>query len=234
MVSIMKILAADTTTSICSVAVCGEDRILAETFVDCGRTHTERLIMTIDWALAEAALTLQDIDALAVTVGPGSFTGLRVGVAAFKGLALGRNLPLISVPTLDAMARQGALFDGCLCPLIDAKMHEVFGAVYRYQAGVRTKLTDDIVAPVERLLELAGAPTLVLGDGAAVYAQRIRACSPQTTFAPRECSLLRASTVAAEAAALLERGISTDPAAVSPVYLRKSQPEEKRDKAASP
>lgn len=233
MVPIMKLLAADTTTSICTVAVCDANRVLAETFVECGRTHTERLVMTVDWALSETGLRLQELDALAITVGPGSFTGLRVGIAAFKGLALGKSLPLVGVPTLDAVARQGALFNGLVCPLIDAKMGEVFGAVYRYQDGKREKLTQDMVAPVERVLECTHEPTLFLGDGAALYRARILTACGRAIFAPPECSLLRASAVAAEAADLLELGISTDAAAVTPVYLRKSQPEEKRDKAVN-
>ena len=96
----MIIVAGDTSTSINTVAVCRDDAILAETVVDCGRTHAERLLDTITWVLGEAAMSLNQVDALAISTGPGSFTGLRVGLATWKGLALGQDLPLVGVPTL--------------------------------------------------------------------------------------------------------------------------------------
>ncbi len=230
----MNILAVDTTTSICAVGVCRGERLLAETIVDCGRTHTERLVMTVDWVLSETSLSLDDLDALAVTVGPGSFTGLRVGVAAMKGLALGKRLPLVPVPTLDAMTRLGAFHDGCVCPVLDAKMGEVFGAVYRFAEGKRTKATEDLVVPVEQLLEHVEDTTTFLGDGTAVYGDRIRAGVRHARFAPSLCAVPRASAVALEAAALLEQGVSTNPSEVAPVYLRKSQAEQNRDQALAP
>lgn len=222
----MLILAADTSTSINTVALCAENRILAETTVDCGRAHSERLIETIDWVLREAGVALRGVDLLAISSGPGSFTGLRVGVAAFKGLALAAELPLVAVPTLDALMRHALSCEGVVCPLIDARMKEVFGAAYRVEDQQRQKLTADLVAPVESVLEYAGTAPLVLGDGATVYRERILAKTPGAIFAPPYHANPRASLVAFEAMTLIKSGASTDPAAVSPVYLRKSQAEE--------
>ena len=162
----MKILAGDTSTSINTVAVCDSGRILAETFVDCGRGHAERLLDTVDWALAEAHLTFDDIDALAISAGPGSFTGLRVGVATWKGLAFGKNLPLVAVPTLDAMARLAGLYGGAVLPLLDARMGEVFGAAYRFGPDGRMKLTEDRACPVEELFVGLEGRVGVFGPGA--------------------------------------------------------------------
>lgn len=227
----MKILAADTSTAINTVAVCANGRLLAETIVECGRSHAERLLATVDWVLAEAGLELGDLDALAISIGPGSFTGLRVGTATWKGLAFAQKLALAAVPTLDAMTRLGAFRDVVVCPLLDARMGEVFGAVYRFDGARRTKLTADMVCPVETILEEVSEAAVFLGDGAAVYRDRILAKVPEAVFVEPLCSVPRASAVAGEAACLLAQGVSTDAAQVSPIYLRKSQAEENRDQA---
>ena len=224
----MKILAADTSTSILSVALCEGDRAIAETVVDCGRSHAERMLATVDWVLSEAGVTLRDVDALAVSAGPGSFTGLRVGVATWKGLALAADLPLIAVPTLDALARVVPIDTGLVCPLLDAKMGEVFGAVYEVCRGAAAKVREDMAAPVEMLLaELTGAVYLI-GEGATRYRQRIEAALPEAVFVP---GTPRASAVAAEAQAMYSRGCPSDAEKVAPVYLRKSQAEVNRARA---
>jgi tRNA threonylcarbamoyladenosine biosynthesis protein TsaB len=228
----MYILAADTTTSINTVAVVRDDRILAETIVDCGRSHSERLIDTVDWALAEAGLTLEQIDTLAISVGPGSFTGVRVGVAMWKGLAFGRKLPLVPVDTLDAMTHLSAFRDAVVCPLLDAKMGEIFGAVYHFRGGRREKRTEDRVCPVEALLDGLSGEVLFLGEGAVRYRERIVAKLPAAAFLPAHCAVPRAAAVACEALALLAGGVCTDAASVTPVYLRKSQAELNRERIA--
>ncbi|HOZ47862.1 MAG TPA: tRNA (adenosine(37)-N6)-threonylcarbamoyltransferase complex dimerization subunit type 1 TsaB [Candidatus Hydrogenedentes bacterium] len=229
----MKILAADTSTSINTVAVCDGDAVWVETVAQCGRRHSERLIETVHWVLREAGLELRDLDALAISNGPGSFTGLRVGVATWKGLALGAGLPLVAVPTLDALARCAGIYSGDACPVIDAKMGEVFGAFYEFTDGQRMKRTEDRVCPVESLLCEARQHTFVFGDGAERYRERIEACAPSVRFLPKAAGLPRASCVAAEACALLEVGASADPALVAPVYLRKSQAEENRERPST-
>jgi tRNA threonylcarbamoyladenosine biosynthesis protein TsaB len=234
------LLAADTSTRYCTVAVCrmGGDchapvKLLAETVVDRHRLHSERLISTVDWALKEADVTLHALGMLAVSNGPGSFTGLRIGSAAWKGLALACGLPLVAVPTLDAMSRLVPPTDALVVPMLDARMSEVFGAVYRYESGMRRKLTPDMVCPVETLLAAVPRdlelPIIVLGDGTERFADEIRRDCPQAVFMPSPFSMPRASAVAMEAMSMLAAGACTDPGAVSPVYLRKSQPEMVRD-----
>jgi len=226
------LLAADTGTSINTVAVCEgmpglqpAMRILAENVVDCKRLHSERLIETVDWTLKEACITLDDVNVLAIAVGPGSFTGLRIGASTWKGLAYSKNLPLVAVPSLDAMTHLGAFYDATVCPMLDARMKEVYGAVYRFRAGQREKISLDRVCPVEDLLTGLTGPVHVLGDGAAVYEERIRACLPKAVFVSGPCAVPRASCVAQEAFHLLALGVSTDPECVAPDYIRPSQAE---------
>jgi tRNA threonylcarbamoyladenosine biosynthesis protein TsaB len=222
----MIVLAADTTTSINTVAASDDGRVLAETVVECGRKHSERLLSTVEWVLDEAGLSLEDIQLLAVSAGPGSFTGVRIGMAAWKGLAVGLGLPLIAVPTLDAMARTVEdLFDGLVCTLLDAKMGEVYGAVYRTTAGQRVKVRPERACQVERLTAGLEGPTCFVGDGAQVYRARIEASVPGAVFAGPAHLAPRAGAVAAEALAMLAAGAPTDPGDAAPVYLRKSQAE---------
>ncbi len=181
--------------------------------------------------LGQAGLDLKGLDALAISIGPGSFTGLRIGAATWKGLALGAGLPLVAVPTLDAMTRLGAFRDSLVCPLLDAKMGEVFGAVYRFVQGRRTRMTPDQVCAVEDLIGGIEDDILLLGDGAVRYRERIETSVPWADFVDELCSMPRASAVAMEGLMLLEHGTCTDPARVAPVYLRKAQAEENRARA---
>lgn len=225
----MILLAADTATAVNTVAVLRDGRPLAELIVDCGRGHSERLLECVNWTLREAGLQFDDVDALAVSVGPGSFTGVRIGVSAFKGLALARRLPLIPVSTMDALARCAGPCDGLVCPLLDAKMKEVYGALYRQTGSDLEKLKQDAVAPVEFFLEgLEQNEVLFLGDGATLYETRIREALPHARFLPRHLLIPRASAVAAAALDILSAGADNDAALVEPVYLRASQAEQAR------
>ena len=194
--------------------------------MDQARVHCERLLDTVDWVLNQGGISLTEVEALAVSAGPGSFTGLRVGVAAWKGLALAGNLPLVPVPTLDAMARLVPSSQQVVCPVLDAKMGEVFGAVYEVRGETFTKTRADCVGVIEDLL--AGLPenVLFLGDGSVRYRERIVEWMPGAVFAPAHCSVPRAAAVAEQARRLLREGVSSNAADVSPVYLRRSQAEE--------
>ena len=226
----MLVLAADTSTSYLTVAVCDENGIRAETNVQCGRAHSERLIETTQWVIEQAGLTLTDIEALAISIGPGSFTGVRVGVATWKGLAFAANKPLVGVPTLDAMTNLLAVSDGLICPMIDARMQEVFTAQYQFRNGIREKCTPEMVCPVEDILNEGEGPLYLLGDGAMVYRDRILSCAREVIFVAPPCDRPRASSVAFEAMNLMESGVETDPMNVVPVYLRQSQAEINRAK----
>jgi len=228
----MIILSADTATSVNSVAVCKDGQILAESVVTCGRTHAERLLDTVTWVLREAGVALERVDALAISKGPGSFTGLRVGVATWKGLALGRGLPLVGVPTLAALSRVPGPVAGLVCPVLDARMGEVFAAAYQVDSGLREQVLPDCVASIETVAEkLKGRRVTMFGDGVRAYRERIAACLPGIRLLPETFWAPRASAVGCEALEMLLTGCKADPAAVQPVYLRKSQAEQNREEA---
>lgn len=222
----MLILAADTSSPVLSVALADDSRLLAETYVECGRAHSERLLATVDWVMTEAGRSLQDVEAYAVSVGPGSFTGLRIGVAALKGLALAQARPLIGIPTLPVLARAAGMRDGSVCPLLDARMKEVFGAVYSYTLGNRSEVVPMQAVPIESILQQAPPETLFIGAGAHEYADAIRATYPDAAFGHSGLNHPRAAAVAAEAIAALAAGAESDAASVAPIYLRGSQAEE--------
>lgn len=232
------ILAADTSTAIYSVALCNDDRILAETVIDGRRLHSERLLPSVAWLLGEAGLSLSEIELLAISIGPGSFTGLRIGAATWKGLALANDLPLIGVPTLDAMTHLGTPSSATYhAVLLDARMKEVFAAVYQFEGGRRTQVLAEQACSIEAFIAQAselpgfdpGALSLT-GDGAQLYQERLRAAWPGAMIASPMLSVPRASAVALEAMALRDAGVTTDAGLVNPVYLRKSQAEVNRDK----
>ena len=232
------ILAADTSTATNSVALCHDTVVLAETVVAAGRLHSERLIPTIDWLLKEAGLTLAGVELLAVAIGPGSFTGLRIGAATWKGLALANGLPLAGVPTLDAMTRLCPFPPrGYLATVLDARMKEVFAAVYRLDGGERHTVIaplacrpEALAESLEQLPDFDPAALGLVGDGATLYDGYFRERWPDATIAPPSLGVPRASAVAQEALHAIGRGLPTDPAAVTPVYLRKSQAEINREK----
>lgn len=226
------ILAADTSTAANTVAVCRDGQIVAEIVAQSPRLHAERLIGAVDWVLNEAQLDIHAINLLAVAIGPGSFTGLRIGASTWKGLALAAEKPLVAVPTLDALALLAEPHEGTVVAAIDARMGEVYGAVYRFTGGRRERLREDAVLPMAALLDGLIGPVYCVGDGFTVYRAAAEAASCSPIFAPAHLNVPRASAVAAEALALLAAGVPSDGGLVSPVYLRASQAEVNRDKAA--
>jgi tRNA threonylcarbamoyladenosine biosynthesis protein TsaB len=223
------LLAADTGAAVNTIAICRGRAgapgmaVLAEIYAECGRAHSERLLDGMDRVLAEAGADIRDVDVLAIAAGPGSFTGLRIGASAWKGLAYALERPLIAVPSLDAMARLAAAGGGVVCVLLDARMKEVYGAVYRVQEGHPEKTVPDRVCPVEEILDLLEDGALFTGDGALRCREVIEARFPRARFTPPWLAGPRASAVAAEAFALIAAGCPADPALMSPVYLRQFQ-----------
>lgn len=236
----MRILAADTSTLYCSVALCqaGDDvpRVLCETTVSAGRRHSEILLSQTRGLLDAAQLSLNEIDLLAISAGPGSFTGLRVGMATWKGLAFGLRKPLMAVPTLDAMARRIAPSEAIACPMLDARMDEVFAAVYRLRGGFRECLLEPIVAPAWEVIAKIPAGAVVFGDGALRYRNVLENAVARLQIPVPEFHVASAASVAFEAAERLGRGESADASAARPIYLRRPQAEVVREaaRAAAP
>ena len=227
------ILAADTTTEVNTVALTRDDELLAETVVHCRRKHSERLIDTVDWLLKECDHSNSDVDLLAISHGPGSFTGLRIGAATWKGLAFALDKPLIGVPTLDALARLAPIYDGTLLVALDARMGEVFGAFYSIHSGKKEKMGNDLVLPMTALIANQEGPLFCMGDGAWLYRNHILEYVPEAVILSPWQSVPRASAVAIEAYHMQQQGVDMDAARMSPIYLRKSQAEANREMGQS-
>ncbi len=234
----MRILALETGTSACTVAVTDGELVLAELTLQVPRAHSTRLMPLIAQAIADSGLSKQDLDAVVVGVGPGSFTGLRIGLSTAKGLAFALNKPCIGVGTLKAMAYGTGAQIGLVVPMLDAKRGEVFTGVYA--AGDRDPNTWaellppshlSVAALAERLAELRTGLrhtwqfVTVCGDVATKYASDL-GLGEAVRVAPAGALLPRASAVAAVGQALLAQGAPADPDALAPVYLRKSEAEQ--------
>jgi Glycoprotease family. len=233
----MRVLAFDTATAACTVAVASEERVLAELTLQVPRAHSTRLMPLIAQALREAGVDRRELDAIAVGVGPGSFTGLRIGLATAKGLALALDKPVVPVSTLAAAAYGTGAQIGLVVPLFDAKRDQVFSAVYA--AGDRDPATwVEVLGPVnlhvdelvERVRTIrAGMQhtwqfVTLCGDVAETHAPRFGP-DQAVRVAAAGALLPRGSAVAALGLSLLKRGGGVAPDALVPIYLRKSEAE---------
>lgn len=222
----MKILAVDTATRSCSVALTVGDRLAAEMTTTRKETHSRHLMGMIDTVLRTTGMAATDVDGFAVTRGPGSFTGLRIGISTVKGLALASGKPLAGISGLEALARQFPFSTRLICPILDARKGEVYAARYQVTGdGIREVMGERAVPPIEAVSGI-DRPCIFLGDGALLYRDLISENTEAPAwFAPPGFHTLRASIVAFAAGPTLERGDADPPAALTPRYLRKSDAE---------
>jgi tRNA threonylcarbamoyladenosine biosynthesis protein TsaB len=231
----MKILAVDTTATSASVAVCDGSTVLATYTQKNGLTHSETLLPMIEAVLKNLRLTTDDIDMFAVSEGPGSFTGVRIGVAALKGLAFGKNKICVGTSTLDALARNAAGLPGrfLAVPVMDARRSQLYNAGFEYSDGKLTRLCEDRLisaAELEKELESADIPVYFFGDGYAI-AQKLAIPAKATT--PQILILQNGASVAASALAKYESTEAKEgftDLALSPKYLRASQAEREEER----
>ena len=170
----MLVLGIETSTTQGGVAIVGEDRVLYEAVLNVEVTHSERLLPAVDRALAEARISLEALGGIAVSIGPGSFTGLRIGLSTAKGLVYATGLPLAGVPTLEAMAWALPAARWEVCPVLDARKQEVYAALFRHETDGLRRITDDAALAPDDLCRLIRNPTLFLGDGLATYGALLR------------------------------------------------------------
>ena len=223
----MLILAFDTATPVGSVALVDAERTLVARYFDIGLQHSQRLFVEIDQVLALAEIDLDEVDGIAVSIGPGSFTGLRIGLSAAKGLCLAADRALVPVSTLEVLAARLPYARYPVCAMLDARKGEVYAALYDNTAGSPQLLSQPrAVAPDALLEELAAEPTIYTGDGAYAYQARIAALGLCALLAPAHCARPEAGTLGRLALTRLQ----TDPAhglrgsqmaALEPQYLRK-------------
>lgn len=216
----MLILALETTTPAGSVALVAEDRVLVSRYFDVGLQHGQLLFAEIDGALQVAGRSFGDLSAISVSIGPGSFTGLRLGLSAAKGFCLAGDLPLVAVSTLEALAGRLPYARHPVCPMLDARRQEVYAALYDTAEGYPRALSlPRAVAPQVLLAERAGAPTIFLGEGAFAY-RELLAAYPQALQAPFPWSRPEAAIVGWLGLAKLKAGQIADLGAIEPDYLR--------------
>ncbi|MBQ8847124.1 MAG: tRNA (adenosine(37)-N6)-threonylcarbamoyltransferase complex dimerization subunit type 1 TsaB [Lachnospiraceae bacterium] len=231
----MKILAIDSSGLIASAALATEDAVLAEYTTNYKKTHSQTLLPMIDEIVKMTETELAELDAIAVTAGPGSFTGLRIGSATAKGLGQALNKPLIAVPTTEALAWNFCGSEAVICPLMDARRSQVYTGLYRWNkdTGIMECLleqqavaVEDIIAEVNRL----GQPVIYLGDGADAYkAVLAEKTEVAFSFAPVNMSKQRAGSLADCAFVYAREGKMQTAAEFVPTYLRKSQAERERE-----
>ena len=228
----MRILGIESSSLVASVAVVTDDVVTAEYTVNFKKTHSQTLLPMLDEIVRMVELDLETVDAIAVSGGPGSFTGLRIGSATGKGLGLALQKPLIHVPTLDAMAYNLYGADGLICPMMDARRKQVYTGIYTFEDHQLKTIQDQDALPMDELLEKVnalGKNVIFLGDGVPVFKELIQEkCQVSYSFAPAHLNRQRAGAVAALGAVYFARGKTETAAEHQPDYLRVSQAERER------
>ena len=227
----MLILAFETSAKACSVAIHDGQKLLAESYQNTGLTHSQTLMVMAEDLLKSCAKTPSDVTHLAVAAGPGSFTGVRIGVAAAKGFAWGAELPVYGVSTLESMALSLGAFEGHVCCCMDARRKQVYNAIFLAENGALTRVSEDRAISLEDLkneLEHIDGPVYLVGDGAELTHKTLGADLPELILPPEHRRQQRASGVALAAIEAMNRGESADGAALQPNYLRLSQAERER------
>lgn len=209
-----------------SIALTAGDRLLAEFSLDVRKTPTEWLLQSIESLLQKSDVKQADLDAIAVVQGPGSFTGLRVGLATAKGLSLAAGCPLLGISSLRCLAMQVPFAGLPVCAMLDARKQEVYTATYRWEEGAPLPIAKETVIAPERLLATISAETLFVGNGAQVYRTLIvRQLGDRAHFAPAFMNLPRAAGAAALAVREWAAGRTHTADELMPNYLRPSEAE---------
>jgi tRNA threonylcarbamoyladenosine biosynthesis protein TsaB len=222
------VLGIDTATWRASVGLANGTTIVLERWQQTTGNHAVSLLPLIDEVLRGAGLTLHDLDAIAVSAGPGSFTGLRVGLSVAKGLARAAAIPLVTVPTLEALALSVADRSGVICPLLDARKGELYAAAFEAAPGVWRRLMDDALLRPEVLIETLPTPCTILGDAVTRYASLFRErLGNRVTLLPSESYGPHGAVVAVLGRQRLEDFGVADLTAAEPLYIRPSEAETK-------
>ena len=227
----MRILALETSAKSVSVAVTENGTLLAQAYQDRGLTHSVTLMPLLDGMLKTAGLTLDDMDIIAVAQGPGSFTGIRIGVSAAKGLAWAKALPCCGVSTLEAMAYGVTDFEGIVVGAMDARRQQVYNALFRTENGRVTRLCADRAVAMELVAkELAAIPEpkLIVGDGAVLLYDFLQKAGIGCRLSSPLHRQQSAAGVALAAEHLAAQGLTCSAQELQPVYLRLSQAERER------
>ncbi len=235
----MLILALDSTALVGSVALCDNEHLLAECTLNTGNTHSETLLPTVEFVLKACGVTVDEVDLFACTVGPGSFTGVRIGAATVKGISFGKDKPCVGVSTLEALATNACAFEGIICPCMNARREQVYNALFESKGGKLTRLCEDRALTIEDLLrELEGYASAhkiyLVGDGAELvidydeFGEQFPVLDDKLILLGERLRNQSGYSVAQVALKMYRSGISCTDAELAPVYLRPSQAERVR------
>jgi tRNA threonylcarbamoyladenosine biosynthesis protein TsaB len=222
----MKILAVDTATKSCSVAIVQNETILAEVTIVREQTHSKHLMEVIKSVSLLSGITISDLDGFAVTRGPGSFTGLRIGLSTVKGLAAASGKPIVGISSLKCLAIQSYVPSFRICPIIDARKGEVYWAFYRYEGSQLQQLCPEQVTLPGNVLTDLYEPCVFVGNGARLYEEVIGLkLGNLAHFVPDSQSIIHGSTVAFLSQERFEKGDIDDTNSLTPCYIRRSDAE---------
>lgn len=225
----MKILGIDSSGLVASAAIADEKNIIAEFTVNNKQTHSQTLLPMIEKVVDMSGIELEQIDAIAIAAGPGSFTGLRIGSATAKGIGLALKKPIVSVPTLEGLAYRVSVFDGLICPIMDARRGQVYTGIYKADGDGLTCLSEQKAVDIHDILkelEEYDEKVIFLGDGVEVHRETIE---NEFVFAPVHLSKQSAAAVAVLGSIYFEQGKTESADEHKPIYLRKSQAERERE-----
>ena len=236
----MKILAIDSSGLVATVAIVEDNNLIAEYTIHHKKTHSQTLMPMMEEVKQMVELELNTIDAIAVASGPGSFTGLRIGAATAKGLAMGLNKPIIEVPTLEGMAYQMYGSQALVCPIMDARRNQVYTGLYQFEEGENgygmETLKEGCACDIMECIEVVNSfeqPVIFLGDGVPVFESMIREhATVPVYFAPAHRRLQSAASVGALAMEFAKEGRFVEAKDHAPDYFRVSQAERERMEAA--
>jgi len=224
----MKVLGIDTSTSCGGVGLIDHGEVISDYLLNVPVTHSQRLLSAIELVLREAGCPIENLDGWAIALGPGSFTGLRIGVSTVKGLAFATAKPVAGVPTLDVLASQVGPTPYLICPILDARKKEVYTAFYRFEKGLIKRQSDDQAITPEDLVERIKEQTIFLGDGVKTYREfLLKSLSSLALFPSASLHLSHGSVVAKLGSELLERGECLDLSTFAPIYVRPPEAEMK-------
>ncbi len=228
----MRILALESSGLVASVAIVEEEQTIAEYTMNYKKTHSQTLLPMLDEIVKMTEMDLHTIDAIAISGGPGSFTGLRIGSATAKGLGLALEKPLIHVPTLEGLAYNLCISSALICPIMDARRNQVYTGIYRFEDGKMQVVREQTAIDVGELADYVnglGEAVTFLGDGVPVYKEQLQEkLSVPYTFAPANMNRQRAASVGLLGIRYLKEGKIETAAEHQPEYLRVSQAERER------
>jgi tRNA threonylcarbamoyl adenosine modification protein YeaZ len=229
----MIVLSIDSATESASCAILDNEKLLGEVSLNNKKQHSVVLMPLVDSLLKNLQLSIKDIDGFVISKGPGSFTGLRIGMSMVKGLSQGSNKPFVSISSLDALAYNMAYTEGIICPILDALRDNIYTALYSFENGMLVKNTDYMALHIDELIELLkdqNKAVTFIGDAVDKFRVKLQESLQKVSFAPKHLNLARAASLGELGQKLLEDGVYDDLYTSAPIYLRKPQAEREYDK----